>query len=83
TQAMDNIQPNVTHQLPAQLTAKNLRIWTETRNLLAVAHLVLQSALFRTESRGGHYRSDYPHEDSHWQVHTLVTDLNWSQSEER
>lgn len=48
------------------------RLWAETRNLLAIAYLILKSANFRTESRGGHYRSDYPNTEPAWQVHTLV-----------
>jgi succinate dehydrogenase/fumarate reductase flavoprotein subunit len=32
----------------------------ETSNLLVVARVILQSALLRLESRGAHYRSDYP-----------------------
>jgi L-aspartate oxidase len=58
----------------------SLRAWSETRNLLDVAYLILKSALFRTESRGGHYRSDYPQPDIHWQVHTLVTGETWEKS---
>jgi len=49
-----------------------IRHWGETRNLLDVASLILQSALFRRESRGGHYRSDFPDPDPQWEVHTLV-----------
>ena len=52
---------------------QQLALWGETRNLLDIAYLILTSALFRTESRGGHYRQDYPQTDRHWQVHTLVT----------
>jgi L-aspartate oxidase len=52
--------------------APSLRTWAETRNLLDVGALILRSALFRTESRGGHYRTDHPQTDSAWQVHTLV-----------
>ncbi|MBD2774673.1 L-aspartate oxidase [Iningainema tapete] len=55
----------------------HLRLWAETQNLLDVAYLILQSAAFRTESRGGHYRLDYPQSDSQWQVHTLVQKHNW------
>jgi L-aspartate oxidase len=44
----------------------------ETRNLLDVAELILKSAAFRQESRGGHYRSDFPEPDANWRVHTLV-----------
>lgn len=56
---------------------RNLRTWGETYNLLDVAHLILKSALFRTESRGGHYRLDYPQPDPHWQAHTLVQQNRW------
>ena len=52
---------------------QQLALWGETRNLLDIAYLILTSALFRTESRGGHYRQDYPQTSKDWQVHTLVT----------
>lgn len=42
----------------------------EYRNLLDVAWLMVQSALFRTESRGAHYRADYPHSDPQWLCHS-------------
>lgn len=61
-------------------TASQLRLWAETRNLLDVAYLILKSAALRTESRGGHYRSDYPQVDPSWQVHTLVEAENWYKS---
>jgi L-aspartate oxidase len=51
---------------------QQLSLWGETRNLLDIADLILQSALFRTESRGGHYRQDYPQTNKEWQAHTLV-----------
>jgi L-aspartate oxidase len=59
---------------------RQLRLWAETRNLLDVAELILKSAVFRTESRGGHYRLDYPQPDPDWQVHTLVQAGNWWRS---
>ncbi|MBW4618067.1 MAG: L-aspartate oxidase [Cyanosarcina radialis HA8281-LM2] len=57
-----------------------LRTWGEVRNLLDVALLILKSAAFRTESRGGHYRTDYPDSDPSWQVHTLVQNDKWWRS---
>ncbi|WP_373530506.1 L-aspartate oxidase [Nostoc sp.] len=59
---------------------RQLRLWAETRNLLDVADLILKSAAFRTESRGGHYRLDYPQPDQNWQVHTLVQTYHWGKS---
>lgn len=81
THAMSSLSAHTTHRLTSQLTIDTLRIWTETRNLLAVATLVIKSALFRTESRGGHYRSDYPDTEPSWQTHTLIHKLNWKKSE--
>lgn len=49
-----------------------LRAWGELDNLLLVGWLILKSAQFRQESRGGHYRLDFPATDPLWQVHTLV-----------
>lgn len=63
------------------LTPRQIRAWGETRNLLDVAYLLVKSAAFRTESRGGHYRSDYPHSnDVDWQAHTLIQAECWWKS---
>lgn len=50
--------------------------------MLITANLITESALKRTESRGGHYRSDYPVEDNlHW-LNRTITHTN-SQEMER
>jgi len=44
----------------------------ELQDLLTVARLMIWSALQRTESRGVHYRSDYPtRDDAHWSRHVV------------
>jgi succinate dehydrogenase/fumarate reductase flavoprotein subunit len=45
---------------------KKPALWFETRNMLTVSRLVLESALHRPESRGAHFRSDYPFADEQW-----------------
>jgi L-aspartate oxidase len=65
-------------ELPIELSA--LRLWSETRNLLQVSNLIVQSALFRTESRGGHFRSDFPETASAWEKHSLIQSGQWSRS---
>ncbi len=45
---------------------KNLQDALEIENMLTVASLVTQSALVRRESRGSHYREDYPQKDIRW-----------------
>jgi L-aspartate oxidase len=43
----------------------------EMVNMLTVAHVVVQAALWRRESRGGHFRSDFPQRDDvRWLKHT-------------
>ena len=39
---------------------------TEERNLLDTARLIAEAALLRTESRGGHYRRDFPKASRSW-----------------
>lgn len=80
TRALSALVPGVSVSLPSPQSEKLLRRWAETQNLLDNATLILKSALFRTESRGGHYRLDYPALDPSWQVHTVVNGEHWSQS---
>ena len=49
-----------------------LKLYAETSNLLDIAYLILKSAAFRTESRGGHYRLDYPKTSPLWERHTII-----------
>ena len=45
----------------------------ELKNLLLSAEMICRSALLRTESRGAHYRSDYPEEDnSRWVKNIII-----------
>src|SRR3989449_4830390 len=45
----------------------------ELQSLLDVAETIVASALARTESRGAHYRSDFPKRDNqHWLTHSLI-----------
>jgi L-aspartate oxidase len=39
---------------------------TEERNLVQTARLIAEAALLRTESRGGHFRSDFPRAKRKW-----------------
>ena len=66
--------------LPAQISERDLCLWGETRNLLDISRAILTGALMRTESRGGHYRTDFPAIDPTWQLHTLVAGDCWSKS---
>ncbi len=81
-QYLEELSPSQTIEFTAPEAEANLRMYGETLNLLDIAYLILQSAVFRTESRGGHYRLDYPETDPSWQVHTLVIGDTWQKSVE-
>jgi L-aspartate oxidase len=43
------------------------------RNFVTVATLIARSALWREESRGAHYRLDFPaRDDARWRVHSII-----------
>jgi L-aspartate oxidase len=45
-------------------------------NLVTVARLIARAALRREESRGAHYRDDFPkRDDLHWKAH-VVDDIS-------
>jgi L-aspartate oxidase len=47
------------------------RLSTSSRNFVTLATLVAQAALWREESRGGHYRSDFPEPEESWRRHSI------------
>jgi len=53
------------HLVPMMVAkdAHELRAAHETRNMVLNAEMMLRAALYRTESRGRHYREDYPRRD--------------------
>lgn len=53
----------------AQLAAANVN--GRTKNFAQLAGLMAEAALWREESRGGHYRDDFPaRDDARWRVHS-------------
>lgn len=54
-----------------QWRASDPTVW-ETQNMLLLALATTMSAELRTESRGAHYRRDFPSPDPHWLAHTRV-----------
>lgn len=44
----------------------------ELKNMISLAYLTIGASLFREESRGSHYRYDFPdRDDDNWMYHTL------------
>ncbi|HLL70177.1 MAG TPA: L-aspartate oxidase [Pyrinomonadaceae bacterium] len=51
--------------------ARSLR--TPSRNFVTVAMLIARAALWREESRGAHFRYDFPaRDDARWRVHSIA-----------
>lgn len=48
----------------------------ELENLLLAGEMVTRAALTRTESRGAHFREDYPTEDETWLANLFITNKN-------
>jgi len=45
----------------------------ELKHMLNLSEAIVRCALARKESRGAHYRNDFPHrDDKNWLKHTLV-----------
>ena len=66
------------HQLPpgeclelATGDRQSLRGQVDLQHRLVLAELLIEAALFRSESRGGHYRTDVPAAQPYWQRHTV------------
>ena len=49
-----------------------LKQFLELGNMLKISEMVCRSALLRTESRGSHFRSDFPEEDNANQLNNIV-----------
>ncbi len=52
-----------------QIEGSNLS--TSSRNFVTLALLVSRAALWREESRGGHFRTDFPEQEPTWQKHSI------------
>ena len=74
------LSPSQTIKFDFPQAKQQLRVCAETLNLLDVGYLILKSAIFRTETRGGHYRADYPQSSPSWQGHTSVQGNYWWKS---
>jgi len=50
----------------------NLIEFLEFKNTLELSRLILIAAISRQESRGAHFRSDYPNENEKFSMHTII-----------
>jgi len=52
-----------------QISRSNLSV--SSRNFVTLASLVARAALWREESRGGHFRTDFPEQHEEFRVHSI------------
>ena len=63
------------HMVPMLVASDthDLKLAHETQNMLLNAEMKLRASLMRTESRGTHYREDYPaRDDENWLAWVLI-----------
>lgn len=65
--ALDQIEKDIENEIIVRDTHE-LMLYHELRGMLTTARLTFTSALERKESRGSHYRTDYPDMDKEWNV---------------
>ncbi|WP_101294224.1 L-aspartate oxidase [Halegenticoccus soli] len=53
-------------------TGRDFEFAVDLAFMFAVAEAILRSAAFRTESRGAHFRTDFPDEDDDWRVNVVL-----------
>jgi len=63
----------ILEKVPSVAVAQYRRESFELRNMYCVLNLIARCALARRESRGAHYRSDYPQKRSEYQKHSRVS----------
>lgn len=67
-----NLSPLESIKFQTATAESQLKLYAETMNLLDIGYLILKSSLYRQESRGGHYRRDFPVSLPQWQHHTVI-----------
>jgi len=66
------VAAHVLHPPGPKAALETVEDW-ETANLVLLARLTVAAALRREESRGGHYRGDFPVPRAEWRGHTVLS----------
>jgi succinate dehydrogenase/fumarate reductase flavoprotein subunit len=77
--ALTNVEFLRDHIVPMMFARDDheLRLAHETSNMVINAEMKLRASIFRKESRGNHFREDYPHrDDSEWLAWVTLKEEN-------
>ena len=66
---LDKLEINQKFKL-SEPNRRGLNLLLDLQNRQMTTLLLLKACLFREESRGGHFRDDYPHKNKNWICHT-------------
>ena len=66
---INNLQENQTLNLDEQ-NRRLLNLLLDLQNRQITTELLLKACIFREESRGGHYRDDFPKKEISWECHS-------------
>ena len=69
-EAVRNLEPGQRLRLESAVCDRLLTL-QNLQQRLVLAGLLIEAALFRRESRGGHFRCDTPASQPFWRVHTV------------
>lgn len=68
---LENIKTDEVPRLNASTPREVVKI-LEVVNGIEVSEMIMQSAIQRKESRGSHFREDFPLQDDNWHVNTVI-----------
>ena len=67
--SLDKIEIDQTLKL-TEPNRRGLNLLLDLYNRQITTSLLLKACVFREESRGGHYRDDFPDKEKNWECHT-------------
>ncbi len=70
---LNNIKHHIVANVSAGAQNRLIKRKLEAENIVLTAEMMVKAALSRKESRGGHYRADYPSIDQKWEKNIFIS----------
>ncbi len=78
TRALNKLE-NIKHEILPRMLARDphyLAKLIEVQAIAFITELYLRASLMRTETRGGHFREDFPERDNNWLKWIIISQKN-------